>query len=113
MYPRRELAALTDRKAIVQARIDVRRWECAEAVEELSRPIAVVDRGIAAWRKISPLVKLIGLPASLLSMRKLLRHTGRRRISKLVALMPIILRGAKAVMQMRAARRETAPASAR
>lgn len=97
----------------MQARIDVRRWECAEAVVELSRPLAAIERGMAMWRRISPLVKLLGIPVSLLGLRKILRRSRRGHISKLIAMLPVIVRGAKAVMQMRAARRETAPASGR
>ena len=104
MYPHRDLAGLAARKAIVRARIAVRRWECAVAVAELSRPIAMVDRGMAMWRKISPFVKLIGLPVGLLGMRKVFRRAGRGKWSKIAAMMPVILRGAKMVMQMRGAR---------
>jgi hypothetical protein len=104
MYPNRDLAGLAARKAIVHARIEVRRWECAAAFVELSRPIAMVDRGIEAWRKISPFVKMIGLPVGLLGLRKVLRRGGRGKWSKIAAMMPAILRGAKMVMQMRGAR---------
>jgi hypothetical protein len=115
MYPGPELARLGNRKAIVHARIAVRRWECAAAVVELSRPIAVVDRGIDAWRKISPFVKLIGLPVGLLGMRKVLRHARGGKWTKIAAMMPAILRGARMVMQMRgaAARNGGATASSR
>ena len=107
MYPRRELAALAARKAIVQARIEVRRWECAQAAVELSRPIAMVDRGIDLWRRISPFVKLMGLPMAILGTRKALRM-GRGKWSKLATMLPAILRGARIVMQMRAAARDGA-----
>jgi hypothetical protein len=49
----------------------------------------------------------------LLGLRKILRRSRRGHISKLIAMLPVIVRGAKAVMQMRAARRETAPTSGR
>lgn len=104
MYPRRELDALAARKAIVQARIEVRRWECVQAAQALSRPIAVVDRGLELWRRISPLVKLMGLPAAFLGARKIFRKAGPGKWSKLAALLPAIFRGARIVMQMRAAR---------
>lgn len=104
MYPRRELAALAERKRLLQARIEVRRWECALAAVELSRPIGMVDRGIEMWKRISPFLKLLGIPMTLLGARKLMRRTGRSKLSKVMALLPVVLRGARAVMQMRAAR---------
>jgi hypothetical protein len=107
MYPQRELTRLAARKALVQARIELRRWECAQAAAQLSRPIALIDRGIALWRRISPFVKLMGLPAALLGARKILRHTRGGKWTKLAAMLPAILRGAKVVMQMRAAHNGT------
>jgi hypothetical protein len=104
MYPQRELSELAERKRLLQARIEVRRWECAAAAEELSRPIAVVDRGIELWKKISPFVKFIGLPMTFLGARKVLHHAGRGKLSKLLGLLPVVLRTARTVMQMRAAR---------
>jgi hypothetical protein len=101
MYPSRELAQLAARKSILLARIEVRRWECAQAAAELSRPIAIVDRGIEMWRRISPMVKFLGLPMALFGTGKILRRAGRGKWTKLAAMMPAILRGAKMVMQMR------------
>jgi hypothetical protein len=49
-------------------------------------------------------VKLLGLPVTLLGARKILSRAGRGKLSKLMALLPVILRGARTVMQMRAAR---------
>lgn len=111
MYPQRELAALAARKALLQARVAVHRWECAQAMVELSRPISMVDRGIDMWRKISPFIKLLGIPASILGVRKIMRGSGGAgKISKLMGMMPIVVRVARAVMQMRNARKEAAMA---
>ena len=104
MYPRRELDRLGARKAIVHARIEVHRWECVQAAAELSRPVAVIDRGIELWRRLSPLVKLMGLPMAFFGTRKVLRCVGRGKWSKLAALLPAVMRGARLVRQMRAAR---------
>lgn len=102
MYPRRELSQLAERKAILLARIEVRRWETALAVSELARPIAMVDRGIEMWRKISPFVKLIGLPVGLLGMRKIFQKVGPGKWAKLLTFAPAIFRAARTVMRFRA-----------
>lgn len=104
MYPRRELAQLATRKALLQARIEVRRWECARSANELSRPVALIDRGIELWHRLSPVVKLMGLPMALLGARRILRRAGRGKWSKLAALLPAVVRGVRIVKQMRAAR---------
>jgi hypothetical protein len=111
MYPGRELAGLAERKTILLARIEVRRWETALAAAELARPVAMVDRGLEAWRKISPFVKLIGLPVTVLGMGKILRRVGRGKWSKLVALAPAVFRAAQTVMRFRAERHRASAGS--
>jgi len=107
MYPHGELKALASRKAILQARIAVRRWESAQAAAELAHPIALVDRGVEMWRRISPFVKLLAVPGGLL-LAKLWksRHPGRGwsggKIGMLLAALPAILRGVKFFQAMRA-----------
>ena len=109
MYPGGELARLAQRKAILQARIAVRRWECAAAVVELTRPIAQVDRGIEMWQRISPFLKLLAVPAGLIFTRMLTRRTDRRherkrsKLATILASLPLILRGVKTAMAFRAA----------
>jgi hypothetical protein len=119
MYPRGELIELAERKRLLQARIAVRRWECAAAVVELSRPIAHVDRGIALWQRISPFMKLLALPAGLIFARILGRGRGARRgarkkgkIAALLAALPMIFRAVKFLLQIRAshsAQKQTRP----
>lgn len=109
MYPRGELAELAERKLMLQARIAVRRWECAEAVVELSRPIAMVDRGVDVWRRFAPYFKLFAVPAGLLLTRLLkTRRAGAGGklglISMLFSALPAILRGVKVYQQMRTAK---------
>lgn len=107
MYPHGELKALAARKAILQARIAVRRWESAQAAAEFAHPLALIDRGVAMWRRISPFVKLLAVPGGLL-LAKLWksRHPGRGapggKIGLLFAALPAILRGLKFFQEMRA-----------
>jgi hypothetical protein len=111
MYPSGELARLAQRKVILQARIAVRRWECASAAAELAKPIAVVDRGIELWRRFAPFIKLLGVPAGLLLLRRLRPGRNRKndaaprkkrgKIAGLIGALPVILRVARTVMALR------------
>src|SRR5687768_705988 len=65
MYPSGQLSDLSTRKALLRARIAVRRWECAAAAAEIGRPIAIIDRGIALWKRVSPLVKALIIPGGI------------------------------------------------
>ena len=69
MYPRRKLNELALRKALLEVRIAVRRAECAIAAAELVRPIALIDRGVVLWRRVSPMVKFMIVPAGVLLTR--------------------------------------------
>jgi hypothetical protein len=105
MYPAGELARLSTQKALLQARIAVKRWECVAAGAELARPLAIIDRGIALWRKISPWVKLAGFPAALLVMRTTMKSKGTGKFSKALAALPVVLKTWRMVQHARAAAR--------
>jgi hypothetical protein len=108
MYPSGELSRLASRKALLHARIAVRRWECAAAVVEISRPIAALDRAAQTWHRISPFVKLLGVPLGLLITRIVSRKrkgkpTGKSKFAALLTALPIIMRGINMVKDARAA----------
>jgi hypothetical protein len=109
MYPTGALADLAARKRILQARIAVRRLECVEAAMVLSQPVATLDRGLAMWRKIAPFAKLLAIPGGIFLARSFQRRRAagrtakRGKIAALFAALPLIMRGAKIVMQFRAA----------
>lgn len=120
MYPRGQLSELETRKALLQARIAVRRWECAAAAAEIARPIAFIDRGVALWKRVSPLVKALVIPGGIFIAQWFKRKdagAAARKSGKLAAVLgalPMIMQGWKLVQEMRAARREAAePAGAR
>jgi hypothetical protein len=98
MYPSGELNRLAARKALLQSRIAIRRWECAAAAAEIARPIAFIDRGVEMWHRISPFVKLLGVPLGLLitrivSRKKKGKPTGKSKFAAFMTALPIILRG--------------------
>jgi hypothetical protein len=69
MYPQEELRILAARKAHLRHRIHGRRVECAAAIASLARPIEWLDRALAQWRKLSPVLKLAAVPLVLLLKR--------------------------------------------
>jgi hypothetical protein len=69
MYPQEELRLLADRKAELRQRIHDRRLECAEAFIRVGRPLELLDRVLAKWRKLSPMLKLAAVPLALLMKR--------------------------------------------
>jgi hypothetical protein len=104
-----ELTRLAERKLLLQARADVRRWECAAAAAELARPLAYVDHGYEAWRRISPIARALGLPLGLIATRLVQRRRGHRarsgRWATLLSAVPAVIRGIKLVNSLRAAAR--------
>ena len=108
MYPHGELVELEQRKAILRARISVRRWECAIAAAELARPISYLDRAVEMWHRVSPFVKVLAIPGGLLLSRMLRRRRAstkmrkKGKIAALIAALPLIIRGVKMALQIRA-----------
>jgi len=66
MYPDRELIRLTLHKAALRRRITLRRTECAVAAAAVGQPLAWLDRLLALWRQLSPLLKIAAVPAGFL-----------------------------------------------
>lgn len=106
MFPGEELDDLARRKALLQARIALGRFDCATAAEALVRPLALIDRGVLLWRRISPVVKLLAIPAGLFLGRRLGGRASRRRGGRLgtvLSLAPLFLRGVRLFTSARAA----------
>jgi hypothetical protein len=108
MFPNEQLTDLSRRKALLQAHIGLCRVECRATAADLARPLALVDRGVEFWRRISPFTKLAALPAGLLLSRFLGRGrpAGRGRGGKfatLMSLLPLVVRGARLLGALRSA----------
>lgn len=76
MFADPRMTELALRRSAVEARIARRRRECAEALEELARPLRWIDRGRERWRRLSPWIRVSAVPVGLLLVRTVL---GRRR----------------------------------
>lgn len=74
MYPTAELNALDRRKAELRQQIAVTRLQCAALAGEVAKPLELIDRIRARWRKISPIAKLAAIPLALLLRRGALRR---------------------------------------
>jgi hypothetical protein len=71
MYPDRELTRLAAYKAALRRDISLRRAQCAKAAARVAQPLEWLDRVLAFWRRLSPLVKFAALPLGLLLKRSL------------------------------------------
>jgi hypothetical protein len=69
MYPQSELNRLAAHKATLRRGIGLRRARCAEAAAGVAQPFDRLDRMLAFWRRLSPLVKFASLPLGLLAAR--------------------------------------------
>lgn len=73
MYPARELTRLATHKLALQREINRNRNACAKAATQVMRPVASLDRMLALWRRLAPLVPLAALPLGFLLKRSLPR----------------------------------------
>lgn len=95
-----QLNQLAARKELLRARIGLRRLQTVVIAGELARPLALVDRGIALWRQISPLLKAVGIPLGLLGLKRWFgrsrapvdgKEKGKGWIGVLLGALPILL----------------------
>ncbi len=69
MYPDRQLTLLAARKDELRRSIALGRAECAAAAVQVVRPLELLDRMLALWRRFSPLVKITAVPLGWLLKR--------------------------------------------
>jgi hypothetical protein len=69
MYGRREMMGLGARKADLRRRIALTRLHCAQDATEALRPVEWLDRMLAFWHGLSPLVRLTAVPLGLIAAR--------------------------------------------
>jgi len=76
MYPQADLNILAFRKQALIHRIRMRRDECEIHAREVLKPVVWAEGLYEKWRAISPLVKLVAVPAGLMATRKLMPKVG-------------------------------------
>lgn len=113
MYPRGELKRLAARKALLQARITLRRLECQLHAERIAQPLRAVDRLWARWRQIAPLVQMVGMPVALWGVTKWLRRGGAGgKWAGWLKYAPVALRAVRMLAQARGRAGESTHAAA-
>jgi hypothetical protein len=69
MYPQPQLNRLAAHKVALRRGIALRRTQCAEAAIRLARPVDWLDRMLAFWHRLSPLVQAATVPLGFLAAR--------------------------------------------
>jgi hypothetical protein len=93
MYPSKELTALAERKAVLQARIGLRRQQCVEAAEDLAPQIALAAGVVGRVQQLSSLTKRIGLPMGLNLIQSLAGKAGLA--TKVLSFLPGLFGGGR------------------
>ena len=62
MYPTGELNHLAARKSVLRARIALNRFRVAEDCSRVAPPLRLVDRVLAIWRGMRPILPLLAAP---------------------------------------------------
>jgi hypothetical protein len=94
MYPERELNRLAARKAVLTARIALRRIECAEAASLALRPIGWLDIAREILIKFRPIALLAAAPMAFLAEHSKSRVF--RFLGPVIRFAPLIFGGAGA-----------------
>lgn len=71
MYPQGELNELARTRDRLQSRIAGHRAQCVQAAAGLTPPLALMDRGLALWRNVSPVIKIAAVPLLLFLKHKI------------------------------------------
>jgi hypothetical protein len=79
MYPSAELKRLAGRKIALRAAIKGYRRECALVADRVLKPIELLDRAIAAWKRIRPFVRIALTVIALEGQRRARRLNHRRQ----------------------------------
>lgn len=94
MYPTRELNRLAGRKALLRQDIAYSRLRCAVAAGRVTRPLVWLDRVVAFWQQLPPIVRFAAVPLALLLKRRILPRPSRfRTLLRVAPLALAVLRG--------------------
>jgi hypothetical protein len=87
MYPQRELSQLAAHKTALQHASALHRAQCAKAAARVAQPFERLDRMMAFWRRLSPLVQFASVPLGFLATRTVFPR--RNIIGSLVRWVPL------------------------
>jgi hypothetical protein len=79
MYPSAELNRLAGSKTALRAAIRGHRRECARAADRVLKPVELLERAIAAWKRVRPFVRLAVALLALEGRRRARASDHRRR----------------------------------
>lgn len=90
MYPADELKHLALRKDLLRRRIALRRVVIILSGTRVVQPLQLADRALLAWKRLSPLLKLLAVPAGAVVGRGFRRRHGI--VSRVIRWAPLVLR---------------------
>ncbi|MBA4138293.1 MAG: hypothetical protein C0518_13355 [Opitutus sp.] len=70
MFASRQLIALETRKGFLRDRIALRRARAVIEARRVARPLHVIEDLYAQWRRLSPVLKTLGVPFALWTGRR-------------------------------------------
>lgn len=95
MYPQGELTRLAAYKVALRRDVALRRAQCAGAAARATQPLAWLDRMLAFWRRLSPLVRFAAVPLGLLVARSVFSR--RKILGSLVRWGPLVFGAVRGV----------------
>ena len=90
MYPAGDLRQLAERKRELCERAVRDRAQLAAHAANLARPVVLADRAIDLWRRMSPWIKYVALPAGVFARRPVVRQL--QRVPRFLRWAPVALR---------------------
>lgn len=69
MYPKQQLTRLNTYKVALLRDIAINRAQCVNAAVGASQPLALLDRFLAFWRKLTPLTMFAAVPLGFILKR--------------------------------------------
>ena len=106
MYPSAQLKQIALQKDLLERKLMLQRTQCLLEWQRVRTPFVLADRVQSEWRRLAPLIKLVGVPFSLFAARRAWqRKATGGRLRQALRWAPMVL---KLFAQFSAARRTRA-----